>query len=126
MFKILFLVRNLLCLNVGNISVQSFWFLGTLKIAVKDLAKQIPAIKITNTRSYMERKKWKAEFYKFFAKTIWNTYFSILKQDNVFHPEALPRKKRELSIATPEVCLLQCLSKIFVLGDTRKGEFSWP
>ena len=70
---------------------------GILKITVKDLSKQIPDIKITNTDSWLVQTKWKAKFYKFFAETIWYTYFSVLGKDDLLNPDN-PRQIRELNV----------------------------
>ena len=76
---------------------------GILRIAPADFARQMTTMKAVNASSLRERADAVARFGKFFAGVLWDSYGGILARENVFNPEAPPRKKRPLRVDAPEV-----------------------
>ncbi|MBI1803215.1 MAG: alpha/beta fold hydrolase [Ignavibacteria bacterium] len=76
---------------------------GMLQIAPSDFLKQMTTMKVTNADNIAERLKGTAEFGKFFAGVLFETYGGIFSRSVYFSPDAPPRKKRPLRVSAPEV-----------------------
>lgn len=76
---------------------------GVLHIKPTDFAKQMTTLKVTNAKSLEEKLKTTAEFGKYFAGSLWQSYGGIFYEDSLFNPDAPPRKKRPLRTDAPTV-----------------------
>ena len=75
---------------------------GVLRIRVKDFATQMRTFKITNAGNIVRRLKAAADFGRFFAGALFDTYGGVLAKRSVLDPDAPPRTLRELRVAAPE------------------------
>jgi cholesterol oxidase len=75
---------------------------GILRIQVKDFATQLRTFKITNAGNVVRRVKAAAEFGRFFAGALFDTYGGVLAPRSVLDPDAAPRTLRELRTDAPE------------------------
>ena len=76
---------------------------GILTIAIADFARQMTTLRVLNAGSLAERLAASARFGRFFAGVLQEVYGGVLAGPTVFHPDALPRKRRALRAAPPEV-----------------------
>jgi cholesterol oxidase len=76
---------------------------GILRILPKDFATQMRTFKITNAGSLVRRLKAAADFGRFFAGALYDTYGGVLARRSVLDPDAAPRTLRELSTEPPEM-----------------------
>lgn len=76
---------------------------GILKIRPADFARQMTTMKVNKADNTAERLKYLAEFGKFFAGTMYDTYGGVFRKSKYFNPDASPRKKRPLRVSAPEV-----------------------
>lgn len=76
---------------------------GVLKIRPRDFMKQMRTLKVTNTSSLAQCLKYNAQFGKFFAGRLFDTFGGIFAGQNYFNPNAAPRKKRPLRASAPQV-----------------------
>ena len=79
---------------------------GVLRILPKDFATQMRTFKITNAGSLVRRLKAAAEFGRFFAGALYDTYGGVLARRSVLDPDAAPRTLRELRTEPPEMHFL--------------------
>lgn len=79
---------------------------GILKIHPKDFATQLRTFKITNAGSIVRRLKAAADFGRFFAGALYDTYGGVLARRSVLDPDAEPRTLRELRAEPPEMHFL--------------------
>jgi len=75
---------------------------GVLKIQPRDFSKQLRTFKITNAGSVARRLKGAADFGRFFAGALYDTYGGVLAKRSVLDPDAPPRVLRELRTEPPE------------------------
>lgn len=75
---------------------------GILKIHALDFATQLRTLKITNAGSIARRLKASADFGRFFAGSLFDTYGGVLARRSALDPNAPPRTLRELRTAPPE------------------------
>jgi cholesterol oxidase len=80
---------------------------GILHIHPMDFMKQMTTMQVTHATSLEERLKGMAEFGRFFAGVLFETYGGIFAKPTVFNPDAPPRKKRPLRVGAPEVHAFQ-------------------
>lgn len=76
---------------------------GVLKIRPTDFVRQMTTMKVPNADGILQRLKYIADFGKFFAGTLYDTYGGIFRKSKYFSPDAPPRKKRPLRASAPEV-----------------------
>lgn len=76
---------------------------GVLHIKPWDFVKQLTTVKINDVDSIGDRLRYTAEFGKFFAGVLFETYGGIFAGQNYFNPNAQPRKRRALRVSAPEV-----------------------
>ncbi len=76
---------------------------GILKISPADFMRQLTTIQITNATNTPERLAATARFGRHFAGALYESYGGILVRENVFNPDAAPRKKRPLRVSAPEI-----------------------
>jgi cholesterol oxidase len=76
---------------------------GVLRILPKDFATQMRTFKITNAGSLVRRLKAAADFGRFFAGALYDTYGGVLARRSVLDPNAAPRSLRELRTEPPEM-----------------------
>jgi cholesterol oxidase len=76
---------------------------GILRIAPRDLLRQLSTMRATNADGLKERLEAKARFGKFFAGTLFDVYGGIFAGASEFDPDAPPRKRRQLRVDPPEV-----------------------
>ncbi len=76
---------------------------GVLRILPKDFATQMRTFKITNAGSLVRRLKAAADFGRFFAGALYDTYGGVLARRSVLDPDAAPRTLRELRTEPPEM-----------------------
>ena len=74
---------------------------GILRIAVRDLIRQLRTIEVTNAPSRRERLAAVARFGLAFAGTVYDVYGGIFARSSPFEPEAPPRKRRPLRTDEP-------------------------
>ena len=79
---------------------------GVLKIHPKDFATQMRTFKITNAGNLVRRLKAAADFGRFFAGALFETYGGVLAKRSVLDPDAPPRTLRELRADLPEMHFL--------------------
>ena len=79
---------------------------GVLRILPKDFATQMRTFKITNAGSLVRRLKAAADFGRFFAGALYDTYGGVLARRSVLDPDAAPRPLRELRTEPPEMHFL--------------------
>jgi cholesterol oxidase len=80
---------------------------GILKIHPRDFARQLRTFKVTNAGSVLRRMKAAAEFGRYFAGSLYDTYGGVLASRSVLNPDAPPRTRRELRVEPPEVHFLE-------------------
>lgn len=78
---------------------------GVLKIAKRDLMRQLTTMEVTNAANRRQRLKGQAQFGRYFAGTMFDTYGGIFARSSALDPDAPPRKQRELRVELPEVDL---------------------
>ena len=83
---------------------------GMLRIHVKDFATQMRTFKIRNAGNLVRRLKAAADFGRFFAGSLYDTYGGVLARRSVLDPDAPPRTIRELHAPSPE-------THFFTTGD---------
>lgn len=76
---------------------------GILKIQPWDFARQMQTLKVTNAGGMVRRLRAVADFGRFFAGSLYDTYGGMLAPRTVLDPDAPPRVRRELRVGTPEV-----------------------
>lgn len=76
---------------------------GKLKILPLDFMKQMTTMKVINGNGIGESLKFQAEFGKYFAGALFDTYGGIFTSQSYFNSDATPRKKRPLRAAAPEI-----------------------
>lgn len=76
---------------------------GILRIQARDFAKQMRTFRITHAGSIGRRLKAAADFGRFFAGSLYDTYGGVLARRSVLDPSATPRTRRELRVDPPEV-----------------------
>ncbi|MEX2284531.1 MAG: GMC oxidoreductase [Gemmatimonadota bacterium] len=76
---------------------------GKLTIHPRDFAKQMRTFKVTGAGSLARRLGAAAEFGRFFAGSLYDTYGGILSRRTVLDPDAQPRIRRELRVEAPAV-----------------------
>jgi len=76
---------------------------GILRILPKDFATQMRTFKITNAGSLVRRLKAAADFGRFFAGALYDTYGGVLARRSVLDPNAAPRNLREIRTEPPEM-----------------------
>jgi cholesterol oxidase len=76
---------------------------GVLTIHPKDFATQLRTFKITNAGSLLRRLKAAADFGRFFAGALYDTYGGVLARRSTLDPDAAPRTLRELRTEPPEI-----------------------
>ncbi|MGH7617740.1 MAG: alpha/beta hydrolase, partial [Gemmatimonadaceae bacterium] len=79
---------------------------GILTIRPKDFATQLRTFKITNAGNLVRRLKAAADFGRFFAGALYDTYGGVLARRSVLDPDAAPRTIRELRTEPPEMHFL--------------------
>lgn len=79
---------------------------GILKIHPKDFITQMRTFKITNAGNLMRRLKAAADFGRFFAGALYDTYGGVLARRSELDPDAAPRALRELRAEQPEMHFL--------------------
>jgi cholesterol oxidase len=75
---------------------------AVLRIHAKDFAKQLRTMRVTNAGSLLRRITAAAEFGRFFAGALYDTYGGVLAKRSVLDPDAPPRALRELRTDPPE------------------------
>lgn len=76
---------------------------GIITIRPIDFARQMTTMKVTHTDDPARRLKILAEFGRFFAGTLFETYGGIFSGLSYFTPDAAARKRRPLRTPAPEV-----------------------
>jgi cholesterol oxidase len=76
---------------------------GELHIHPEDFATQLSTLRALNAATLEQRLEGEAKFARFFAGALAEVYGGVLAQNNVFNPDAPPRKKRTLRLGAPEV-----------------------
>ncbi len=76
---------------------------GVLRIRPKDFATQLRTFKISNAGSLVRRLKAAADFGRFFAGALYDTYGGVLSRRSTLDPDAAPRTLRELRTEPPEM-----------------------
>ena len=76
---------------------------GLLKILPRDFARQMRTLKVSNAGGLARRLKAVADFGRFFAGSLYDTYGGVLAPRTVLDPEAAPRRRRDLRAGVPEV-----------------------
>ena len=75
---------------------------GVLRIKTKDFSKQLRTFKITNAGGIARRLKAMADFGKFFAGALYDTYGGVLAPRSTLDPGATARTRRELVVDPPD------------------------
>jgi len=75
---------------------------GILRITPTDFMRQMTTMRATNARG-RKALEATAEFGKFFAGALFETYGGIFAGDSELRPAAPPRKRRQLRVGAPEV-----------------------
>jgi cholesterol oxidase len=75
---------------------------GVLRIKTKDFSKQLRTFKITNAGGIARRLKAMADFGKFFAGALYDTYGGVLAPRSTLDPGATARTRRELAVDPPD------------------------
>ncbi len=75
---------------------------GILRITPTDFMRQLTTMRATNARG-RNALEAQAEFGKFFAGALFETYGGIFAGDSELRPQAPPRKRRQLRVGAPEV-----------------------
>lgn len=76
---------------------------GIMVIEPADFARQMTTMQVLNAQSVEQRLKAAAEFGKFFAGTLFESYGGIFARPTAFDPNAPPRKRRPLRVGAPVV-----------------------
>jgi cholesterol oxidase len=76
---------------------------GVLRISPQDFLTQLRTIEVTNAPNMTSRLQGIAEFGKFFAGVMWDSYGGVTAPDTAIDPNAAPRIKRPLRVGPPEV-----------------------
>jgi cholesterol oxidase len=76
---------------------------GILRIEPADFLRQMTTMKVTGVETPKERLAGVADFGSYFAGALFDVYGGVLAPDNVFDPEAPPRRRRTLRTTAPEV-----------------------
>jgi cholesterol oxidase len=76
---------------------------GILHIDPADFSKQMTTMQATNASTVEERLKAVADFGRFFAGTLFQTYGGVFARTSAFTPDAPPRLKRALRVGAPVV-----------------------
>jgi cholesterol oxidase len=76
---------------------------GILRIAPRDLLRQLGTMEVTGVAEPLTRLRYMARFGAFFAGTLCDVYGGIAARSSVFDPDAPPRKRRELRLDPPEI-----------------------
>jgi cholesterol oxidase len=76
---------------------------GVLRIAPLDFLTQLRTIEVTNAPDLASRLSGTAQFGKYFAGVMWDSYGGVTAPETVFAPDAAPRVKRPLRAGAPEV-----------------------
>jgi cholesterol oxidase len=76
---------------------------GVLRIAPLDFLTQLRTVQVSNAPTVEARLQGIAEFGKFFAGVMWDSYGGIFAHENIFDPDAPPRVKRTLRVGPAEV-----------------------
>ena len=74
---------------------------GVLTIAPADFLKQLTTLAVSNAPSIGARLRAVADFGRFFAGTLYDTYGGIVAKPHYFNPGAAPREKRPLRVGAP-------------------------
>ena len=85
---------------------------GVLRILPRDFATQMLTFKITNAGSIARRLKAAADFGRFFAGSLYDTYGGVFARRSALDPDAPPRTLRELRAAPPETHFFATADKI--------------
>lgn len=80
---------------------------GILRIHAKDFATQLRTFRITNAGSLVRRLKAAADFGRFFAGALYDTYGGVMARRSALDPDAAPRTLRELRTELPEMHFLR-------------------
>jgi cholesterol oxidase len=76
---------------------------GILKILPRDFARQMGTLKVSNAGGLTRRLKAMADFGRFFAGSLYDTYGGVLAPRTTLDPDAAPRRRRDLRTGVPEV-----------------------
>lgn len=76
---------------------------GILRILPRDFARQMGTLKVSNAGGLPRRLKAMADFGRFFAGSLYDTYGGVLAPRTTLDPEAAPRRRRDLRTGVPEV-----------------------
>lgn len=76
---------------------------GILRIELRDFSRQMRTFRVTNAGSVRRRLKAMADFGRFFAGALFDTYGGVLVPRTGLDPEAEPRTVRDLRAPTPEM-----------------------
>jgi len=80
---------------------------GTLELSPEDLRRQLGTMRAVDAPSREEALETIAEFGRFFAGVLWDTYGGGLRDPQRFDDRAPPRKKRPLRAPAPSVFALK-------------------
>lgn len=78
---------------------------GVLTIGKRDLMRQLTTMEVTNAANRRQRLKGQAQFGRYFAGTMFDTYGGVFARASALDPDAPPRKQRELRVEIPDVDL---------------------
>lgn len=76
---------------------------GLLKIEPLDFVTQMTTMQVTDAPNLKARLKAMARFGHYFGGSLWDTYGSIARAEQVFNPDAPPRIKRPLRVGNTQV-----------------------
>jgi cholesterol oxidase len=76
---------------------------GVLHILVPDFLKQMTTMEVTGASSPIERLRGLAEFGRFFAGELFETYGGVFVRSSELKPDGAPRQRRPLKMSSPEV-----------------------
>jgi cholesterol oxidase len=79
---------------------------GILEIRPADFATQLRTFKIINAGNLVRRLKAAADFGRFFAGALYDTYGGVFARRTALDPNAAPRTMRELRTEAPEMLFL--------------------
>lgn len=99
---------------------------GTLHIAPLDFITQMRTVEVTNAADAAARLKGIAEFGKFFAGVMWESYGGVFARRTVFDPDAPPRLRRTLRVGPPEVYPVQTADNVTLRLTRYKGGDKGP
>jgi len=99
---------------------------GILHIYPADFVRQLTTMKAVNAQSLVARLGAVAEFGKFFAGTLFETYGGITLGPTLLDPTALPRKKRPLRAPIPEVHVFQASDGVGLRLTRYRGGLKGP